>query len=74
MIRSDPFHKEILESYMAFFNFTGTMDSAMRTLCSKLKLSGETQVIDRVLYAFSKQYWECNPHLQSLFQTQGEYS
>lgn len=32
-----------------------------RKVCSKLYFRAEAQQIDRILEAFAKQYWQCNP-------------
>ncbi|BFZ56264.1 hypothetical protein PYCC9005_003308 [Savitreella phatthalungensis] len=50
---------------MQFFNlfdFRGVdILTALRQLCSKLYIKGETQVIDRVLEAFARRWHACNP-------------
>lgn len=38
------------------------LDLAFRTLCSKLYLKAESQQIDRIIQAFAKRYYECNPN------------
>lgn len=43
----------------------------LRRFCKHLKLSGETQVIDRVLLQFSNQYWESNEEFRELFKSIG---
>ncbi|KAJ3333422.1 hypothetical protein HDU76_008233 [Blyttiomyces sp. JEL0837] len=59
--KADDFHREILVQYMNCYEFYGVgLDDAFRKLCSHLYLTGETQQIDRILYQFSKRYWECN--------------
>ena len=48
--------------YFANFDFGGLrLDLAFRRLCDKLFLRAETQQIDRILFAFSQRYFECNP-------------
>lgn len=37
------------------------LDVAFRTLCSKLYLKAESQQLDRIIEAFAKRYYECNP-------------
>ncbi|KAI9483711.1 MAG: hypothetical protein EXX96DRAFT_477260 [Benjaminiella poitrasii] len=37
------------------------LDVAFRTLCSKLYLKAESQQLDRIIEAFSRRYFECNP-------------
>jgi hypothetical protein len=32
-----------------------------RKVCSKLYFRAEAQQIDRILEAFAKRYWQCNP-------------
>lgn len=44
------------------------VDNALRSVCTKLLLRGETQRLDRVLAAFAKRYIECNP--QSVLRNQ----
>ncbi|KAI9483259.1 MAG: hypothetical protein EXX96DRAFT_499255 [Benjaminiella poitrasii] len=51
-----------LKEYMGYFDFsTLRLDSAFRKMCSKLYFRAEAQQIDRILEAFAKQYWQCNP-------------
>ncbi|KAK9764230.1 hypothetical protein K7432_008438 [Basidiobolus ranarum] len=51
----------VLQKYMDFFDFTGMrLENAFRFFCSCLFLSGEAQIIDRILNEFSRRYWECN--------------
>jgi Sec7-like guanine-nucleotide exchange factor len=58
---------------MEMFDFRKLrLDIAMRRLCSHLFLIGEAQVIDRVIHAFSKRYWTCNPH--SILGNEGTFS
>ncbi|CEG68033.1 hypothetical protein RMATCC62417_04366 [Rhizopus microsporus] len=58
----------ILTYYMAYFDFKSVkLEQAFRMLCSKLHLRGETQQIDRILYAFADRYFQCNP--QCIFGT-----
>ncbi|KAK9763121.1 hypothetical protein K7432_010516 [Basidiobolus ranarum] len=46
---------------MEHFNFTGMkLEQAFRFFCSHLLLHGESQIIDRILYAFAERYWVCN--------------
>lgn len=61
----------ILTYYMAYFDFKSVkLEQAFRMLCSKLHLRGETQQIDRILYAFADRYFQCNP--QCIFGTIGK--
>ncbi|CAD6950836.1 unnamed protein product [Tilletia controversa] len=49
-------------AYFKNFDFSGLrVDVAFRKLCDKLFLRAETQQVDRILFAFSQRYWECNP-------------
>ncbi|PWN21755.1 hypothetical protein BCV69DRAFT_281683 [Microstroma glucosiphilum] len=48
--------------YFENFDFTNLrVDAALRILCDKLFLRAETQQVDRILAAFSRRYWLCNP-------------
>ena len=48
---------------MAMFDFSNmNILSAVRLLCGKLVLKGETQQVDRIVDAFSKRWCECNPN------------
>lgn len=48
---------------MSMFDFSSTnILSALRALCSKLVLKGESQQVDRIIDAFSKRWCECNPN------------
>lgn len=50
------------EAYMGLFNWTNmNILAALRCLCTRLVLKGETQQVDRVLDAFSTRWCECNP-------------
>lgn len=52
----------ILYLYMSNFDFSNKrLDEAFRILCSKLYLKGESQQLDRIIEAFAKRYFECNP-------------
>jgi hypothetical protein len=52
----------VRKAYMSLFNWTN-MDilAALRSLCTKIALKGETQQVDRVLDALSTRWCECNP-------------
>lgn len=52
----------VRKAYMGLFNWTN-MDilAALRSLCTKIALKGETQQVDRVLDALSSRWCECNP-------------
>ncbi|CAO3633536.1 unnamed protein product [Cunninghamella blakesleeana] len=60
---NDPFRKYVLQCYMNHFNFTGQrLDGAFRNFAKKLYLKAEAQQLDRVIEAFAKKFWECNPN------------
>ena len=50
-----------LQAFMKLFDFAGTnILTALRVLCGKLVLKGETQQFDRIIMAFSTRWCECN--------------
>jgi len=50
-----------LQAYMQLFDLTGlNILSALRALCNKLLLRGETQQFDRIITALSERWCECN--------------
>lgn len=53
----------VRKAYMDLFNWSN-MDilAALRSLCTKMALKGETQQVDRVLDALSTRWCECNPN------------
>ncbi|KAK3703540.1 hypothetical protein LTR37_014387 [Vermiconidia calcicola] len=52
-----------LEAYMQLFDFTGfNILTALRLLCGKLVLKGETQQFDRIITTLSARWCECNPN------------
>ncbi|KAK5173109.1 uncharacterized protein LTR77_003231 [Saxophila tyrrhenica] len=52
-----------LEAYMNLFDYAGfSILVALRLLCGKLTLKGETQQFDRIINALSARWCECNPH------------
>jgi hypothetical protein len=52
-----------LNAYMQLFEFTGmNILAALRALCGKLLLKGETQQFDRIITALSERWCECNPY------------
>ncbi|KAE8144380.1 hypothetical protein BDV25DRAFT_145683 [Aspergillus avenaceus] len=59
----DPDRATIRKAYMECFDWS-TMNilAALRSLCTRLVLKGETQQVDRVLDAFSVRWCECNPN------------
>ncbi|KAG8721049.1 hypothetical protein FRC08_016169 [Ceratobasidium sp. 394] len=55
--------QQTLSCYMANFDFGGVnVDEAIRRLCHKLYIKGETQQIDRILGSFSERYMDQNPN------------
>ncbi|KAF1352021.1 hypothetical protein BDV97DRAFT_348601 [Delphinella strobiligena] len=57
-----PISARTLVAYMSFFDWTGqNILKAMRGLCEKLVLKGESQQVDRILEAFATRWHECNP-------------
>ncbi|KAI9354241.1 Sec7 domain-containing protein [Pilaira anomala] len=66
----DPFHHNVLQCYLDFFNFNEmNLADAFRKLCSKLYFKAEAQEIDRILEAFSIKYWNTNKSKAKLYQT-----
>ncbi|KAF1806302.1 hypothetical protein FB192DRAFT_1349775 [Mucor lusitanicus] len=60
--QSKELNANTLSEYMNYFEFaTMRLDSAFRKVCSKLYFRAEAQQIDRILEAFAKRYWQCNP-------------
>ncbi|ORZ20419.1 hypothetical protein BCR42DRAFT_408729 [Absidia repens] len=59
---NDPFRAAVLKLYMSHFDFGGVpLDEAFRKLCAKLFFKAESQQMDRIIEAFAKRYWKCNP-------------
>lgn len=57
-----PFNMEVLEAYVASFNFDGvTFAQALRRFLTTFHLPGEAQKIERIVEAFAAQYHNCNP-------------
>ncbi|KAG8742534.1 hypothetical protein FRC10_001301 [Ceratobasidium sp. 414] len=55
--------QQTLSCYMVNFDFSGVnIDEAIRRLCHKLYIKGETQQIDRILESFSERYMDQNPN------------
>ncbi|KAI9759841.1 MAG: hypothetical protein M4579_002048 [Chaenotheca gracillima] len=58
-----PIHHRTRTAYMGLFDWSNvSILTAMRDLCSKLVLKGETQQVDRILDAASTRWCECNPN------------
>ncbi|KAI8898071.1 hypothetical protein BC833DRAFT_591154 [Globomyces pollinis-pini] len=64
------FSKQALNAYMDCFDFSNvSLDEAFRLLCQKLELTGETQMIDRILYQVSRRFWDCNIDAHHLYRS-----
>jgi Sec7-like guanine-nucleotide exchange factor len=62
LMKTDDFNSKVRSAYMDLFDFVGIdILAAVRKLCGKLYLKGETQQIDRILDALGKRWYECNP-------------
>lgn len=59
----NPDRAMVRKAYMQLFDWSN-MDilAALRSLCTKIVLKGETQQVDRVLDALSARWCECNPN------------
>lgn len=58
-----PVRKRTLQAYMELYNFADqSILTALRSICNRLILRGETQQVDRILVAFSKRWCESNPN------------
>ncbi|PWY79344.1 hypothetical protein BO94DRAFT_537357 [Aspergillus sclerotioniger CBS 115572] len=58
----DPDRALVRKAYMELFDWSNLhILAALRRLCNRLVLKGETQQVDRVLDAFSTRWCECNP-------------
>ncbi|KAI3081001.1 hypothetical protein CBS147343_3235 [Aspergillus niger] len=58
----DPDRAFVRKAYMDLFDWANlNILAALRSLCNRLVLKGETQQVDRVLDAFSTRWCECNP-------------
>ncbi|KAJ3014616.1 hypothetical protein HKX48_005040 [Thoreauomyces humboldtii] len=54
-------HQDILEAFLGMLHFKGMrIDEALRLFLSTVRLPGETVIIDQVLDAFSKRWYQCN--------------
>jgi Sec7-like guanine-nucleotide exchange factor len=59
---SEPFRANVLRCYLDHFDFSQQpLDEAFRNLCAKLFFKAESQQMDRIIEAFAKRYWDCNP-------------
>ncbi|KAK6447966.1 hypothetical protein FP744_10004216 [Trichoderma asperellum] len=58
-----PIRQRTLKAYIELYDFTDlSILSALRRVCGRLILRGETQQVDRILVAFSKRWCDCNPN------------
>lgn len=56
-----PDREMIRRAYMELFDWSNmNILAAMRSLCSRIALKGETQQVDRILDSFSSRWCECN--------------
>jgi hypothetical protein len=57
-----PDRERIRKEYMKLFDWTNmNILAAMRGLCDRIALKGESQQVDRMLDAFAQRWCECNP-------------
>jgi Sec7-like guanine-nucleotide exchange factor len=62
LMTTSAFNSKVRTAYMELFDFMGLdILTAVRRLCAKLLLKGETQQLDRLLEALAKRWYECNP-------------
>lgn len=60
---AQPANLEILQEYARLFDFTGLrIDEAMRMYLEKFRIPGESQQIDRIMDAFSTNYFSAISH------------
>ncbi|OJD23438.1 hypothetical protein ACJ73_05206 [Blastomyces percursus] len=58
----NPDRSAVRKAYMELFDWSNmNILAALRGLCGRLVLKGETQQVDRILDAFSSRWCECNP-------------
>ena len=58
-----PVRRRTLRAYMELYDFANlSILAALRLVCGRLVLRGETQQVDRILVAFSTRWCECNPN------------
>lgn len=54
--------RRVLMAYMEMYDFSNfSILTALRLLCSRLVLKGESQQVDRILDEFSRRWCKCNP-------------
>lgn len=55
--------RKVLQAYMDIYDFTNlNILAALRVMCGRLVLKGESQQVDRILDAFSSRWCRCNPN------------
>ena len=70
---SSPDRARARKAYMEFFEWQNlNILVALRDLCGRLLLKGETQQVDRILVAFSNRWCNCNPNHG--FKAEGQYA
>ncbi|KAM0262447.1 hypothetical protein ACHAQJ_001700 [Trichoderma viride] len=58
-----PIRQRTLQAYIELYDFADlSILGALRKVCGRLILRGETQQVDRILVAFSKRWCDCNPN------------
>jgi hypothetical protein len=56
-----PIRAKTLDAYMELYDFTNlNILAALRAVCNRLVLKGESQQVDRILDAFAKRWCQCN--------------
>ena len=70
---SSPDRARVRKAYMKLFEWQNlNILVALRDLCGRLLLKGETQQVDRILVAFSNRWCNCNPNHG--FKAEGQYT
>jgi len=68
LTETDRFHEKTLKYFIKNFDFRNVeIDEALRILCNKVVITGETQQIDRILAQFSRHFFKSNPLRQEIF-------
>ena len=58
-----PSRSRTLVAYMELYDFSNlNILAALRNMCGRLVLKGESQQVDRILDAFAKRWCQCNPN------------
>jgi len=66
--KNEPYCVEVLEEFMKLFDYEGMrIDTALKNVLSSFKMPGEAQIIDRIIDAFSKAYYQAD----SIFADEG---